>query len=62
MANTIAEARHDIVGGNKLVGEIYIRPDIIIWRKSHGQKYHTLTLKQFRDFIEKQGKATKTKP
>ncbi len=29
MANAIAEARHDIVDGNKLVGEIYIRPDII---------------------------------
>jgi len=59
MTNAITVIHHTLEDGNRLVGEIWIEPDVIEWRKARGRKAYRITLKDFKDLIEKHGKEVK---
>ena len=58
MAIVISKTHLELVDGNRLVGEMWIEADHIIWRSAHGREEHKLSLKDFKTLIEDHGVAT----
>jgi len=59
MTNAITVIHHTIENENELVGQLWIEPDIIEWRKARGRKAYRIKLEDFKDFIEQHGKEVK---
>jgi len=56
MANTISFIHTSIEGGEKYLGEIWITPNTIEWRKANGQKAYRVKFEDFKNFMETSGK------
>ena len=51
---------HEIVdGNNKVVGHIRVKPSGILWAPSNSKQWYGVSLNEFSEWIEKQGKRQK---
>ena len=51
---------HDIVDEDGKVGTIRVKPSGIAWKPKNGQKFYSISLTKFADWIMENGRKTKS--